>query len=123
MKDEGFLEDINNILSSGVVPNLFGKDEIPGIIDAVRKPALQAGCDETTDALWKFFIDRVRSNLHVVLAVSPIGDSLRNRCRMYPGLVNCTTIDWFHTWPSEALQEVAMKVIIKLHIPHAIYKV
>ena len=31
----------------------------------VRKPALQAGCDETTDALWKFFIDRVRSNLYV----------------------------------------------------------
>jgi hypothetical protein len=22
---------------------------------------------------------------------------------MYPGLVNCTTIDWFHTWPAEAL--------------------
>ena len=66
MKDEGFLEDINNILSSGVVSNSFGKDEIPGIIDdAVRQPALQAGCDETTDALWKFFIDRVRSNLHV----------------------------------------------------------
>lgn len=66
MKDEGFLEDINNILSSGVVPNSFGKDEIPGIIDdAVRQPALQAGCDETTDALRKFFIDRVRSNLHV----------------------------------------------------------
>ena len=40
---------------------------------------MQAGCDETTDALWKFFIDRVRSNVHVVmLAVSPIGDSLRN---------------------------------------------
>ena len=83
---------------------------MPGILDAVRKPALQAGFEETADALWKFFIDRVRSNLHVVLAVSPIGESLRNRCRMYPGLVNCTTIDWFHTWPAEALQEVAMKV-------------
>ena len=110
IKDEGFLEDINNILSSGVVPNLFAKDEIPGIFDAVRKPALAAGLDEVPDVLWRYFIDRVRANLHVVLAMSPIGDSLRNRCRMYPGLVNCTTIDWFHTWPSEALQEVAMKV-------------
>lgn len=86
---------------------------MPAILDSVRKPALQAGFDETADVLWKFFIDRVRANLHVVLAVSPIGDSLRNRCRMYPGLVNCTTIDWFHTWPAEALQEVAMKVILK----------
>jgi len=63
------------------------------------------------DVLWRYFIDRVRANLHVVLAMSPIGDSLRNRCRMYPGLVNCTTIDWFHTWPAEALQEVAMKFL------------
>ena len=87
IKDEGFLEDINNILSSGVVPNLFGKDEVPGIFDAVRKPALAAGLEEVPDVLWRYFIDRVRANLHVVLAMSPIGDSLRNRCRMYPGLV------------------------------------
>ena len=79
---------MNNILSSGIVPNLFSKDEVPGILDAVRKPAVQAGLDETTDVLWAYFIDRVRANLHVVLAMSPIGESLRNRCRMYPGLVS-----------------------------------
>lgn len=114
IKDEGFLEDINNILSSGVVPNLFPKDEIPNIIDSVRKSALSAGLDDTNDIMYNFFIDRVRSNLHVVLAMSPIGSSLRNRCRMYPGLVNCTTINWFHTWPAEALQEVAMKFLAQV---------
>jgi dynein heavy chain len=114
IKDEGFLEDVNNILSSGVLPNLFAKDEMPAILDAVRKAAIQQGREETPDALWAFFIDRVRANLHVVLAMSPIGDSLRNRCRMYPGLVNCTTIDWFHTWPAEALQEVAMKFLAQV---------
>ena len=111
IKDEGFLEDINNILSSGVVPNLFGKDDIPGILDAVRKAAVQAGLEEVTEQLWAFFINRVRNNLHVILAMSPIGDSLRNRCRMYPGLVNCTTIDVFQVWPAEALQEVALKFL------------
>jgi dynein heavy chain, axonemal len=122
IKDENFLEDINNILSSGVVPNLFPKDELPAIFDAVRKPAIQSGCDENSDALWRFFIDRVRSNLHVVLAMSPIGDSLRNRCRMYPGLVNCTTIDWFHTWPAEALQEVAMKFLATVELKEDDYR-
>ena len=26
---------------------------------------------------------------------------------MYPAFVNCTTIDWFHEWPQDALLEVA----------------
>jgi dynein heavy chain len=53
IKDEGFLEDVNNILSSGVVPNLYGKDEMPAILDSVRKPAVQAGYNETSDGLWR----------------------------------------------------------------------
>jgi len=122
IKDEGFLEDINNILSSGTVPNLFPKEDLPGILDGVRKAAVKAGCDETTDALWSFFIDRVRANLHVLLACSPIGDSLRDRCRMYPGLVNCTTINWFHIWPAEALQEVAMKFLASVEFDHEEYR-
>lgn len=43
--------------------------------------------------------------------MSPIGESFRNRTRMYPGLVNCTTIDWFQPWPADALVEVATKFI------------
>ena len=46
--------------------------------------------------------------------MSPIGSSLRNRCRLFPGLVNCCTINWFHTWPSEALQEVGIKFFAKV---------
>jgi hypothetical protein len=59
----------------------------------------------------EFFIDRMRSNLHIVLAMSPIGDGFRNRCRKYPSLASCTTIDWFHDWPGVALQEVASKFL------------
>ena len=35
----------------------------------------------------------------------------RNRIRMYPALVNCTTIDWFSEWPYDALLEVADKYL------------
>lgn len=59
---------------------------------------------------------RVRENLHVVLAMSPIGESFRNRTRMYPGLVNCTTIDWFQHWPADALVEVATKFIQDIQV-------
>lgn len=35
----------------------------------------------------------------------------RNRIRMYPAFVNCTTIDWFSEWPQDALLEVAEKYL------------
>lgn len=58
IKEESFLEDVNNILQSGEVPNLYGRDEIPQVLDGVRKGAKQAGVEETTEALWRFFVDR-----------------------------------------------------------------
>lgn len=33
--------------------------------------------------------------MQVVLCLSPVGEAFRERCRMFPGLVNCTTIDWW----------------------------
>ena len=45
--------------------------------------------------MYNLFIERVKENLHVVLAMSPIGDAFRNRLRMFPSLINCCTIDWF----------------------------
>lgn len=44
--------------------------------------------------VYAFFIERARTNLHVVLCLSPIGDAFRTRLRMFPSLVNCCTIDW-----------------------------
>ena len=43
IKDESFVEDINNILNSGEVPNMFPMDERVAIIEAVRGPAAKSG--------------------------------------------------------------------------------
>lgn len=53
------------------------------------------------------FIIKAKTNLHLVLAMSPIGEDFKRRLRMFPSLVNCCTIDWFLPWPKEALQSVA----------------
>lgn len=44
--------------------------------------------------------------MHLVIAMSPIGDAFTTRLRMFPSLVNCCTIDWFTEWPEEALEGV-----------------
>lgn len=112
---EEFLEDINNILNSGEVPNLFEPDEYERMITGSRAAAKEAGVHEgDREAIFSFFINRVRNNLHIVLCMSPVGDSFRTRCRMFPSLVNCCTIDWFTEWPSDALLSVAKSSFVQM---------
>jgi len=46
---------------------------------------------------------RVKANIHIIIAMSPLGDVFTTRLRMFPSLVNCCTLDWFTDWPDEAL--------------------
>ncbi|XP_071775394.2 dynein axonemal heavy chain 3 [Centroberyx gerrardi] len=113
IKDEAMVEDINMLLNTGDVPNIFPADERADIIEKVQGIARMEGkkIDATPLSMYNFFIDRVKANLHIVLAMSPIGDAFRNRLRMFPSLINCCTIDWFHAWPNDALEMVAHKFL------------
>merc|ERR1711976_294626 len=61
--------------------------------------------------IWKLFIERVRNNLHIILSMSPIGNSLKIWCRKFPAIVNCCTIDWYDSWSGDALQSVANRLL------------
>ena len=113
IKLESFLEDINNVLNTGEVPNLFAKDEIAQIAEAVTVRAKKAGINEGAPAQekFKFFVQECRKYLHCVLCFSPVGDAFRERLRKFPSLVNCCTIDWFSEWPADALQSVATQFL------------
>jgi len=104
--EEGFLELVNNMLTIGMVPALFDEDGKKQMTERIRDEAKKKGIPESKDDLWNYFLDKVRDNLHIVLAMSPAGDVLRIRCRNFPGLVSNTCIDWFFPWPEEALISV-----------------
>jgi dynein heavy chain len=110
VKDE-FLVFINDILSAGYIPELFAKDEMDGIISKIRPEAKSNGTEDAPGPIFQFFIDKVRKNLHMALCFSPVGDVFRVRARMFPGLINCTSIDWFHEWPEDALIGVAERFL------------
>ncbi|XP_029991393.1 dynein heavy chain 1, axonemal [Sphaeramia orbicularis] len=114
IKSESFLEDINNILNSGDVPNLYAPDEQERILIAMKSVVQDLGQQLTKANLMAAYIRRVRSNIHTVLCMSPIGEVFRARLRQFPSLVTCCTIDWFSAWPEEALQAVATSFLSEL---------
>uniref|UniRef100_A0A665VEB7 Dynein axonemal heavy chain 7 n=1 Tax=Echeneis naucrates TaxID=173247 RepID=A0A665VEB7_ECHNA len=122
IKLESFLEDISNLLNTGEVPNLFAVDEKQGICEQMRVLDRQRALDKQTNgsplSLFNMFIERCRTQLHVVLAMSPIGDTFRNRLRRFPALINCCTINWFQTWPEDALQAVACRFLEDVEMTH-----
>jgi len=109
IKNEVFLETINSVLMTGEVPGLFAKDEMLAMTadlqSAFKKE--RPGMEETQDNLKQFFTDCVRDNLHLVLCMSPLNPKFPIRARKFPGLISGPTIDWFLSWPEEALVSVS----------------
>ncbi|RLN55940.1 hypothetical protein BBJ29_006588 [Phytophthora kernoviae] len=116
--EEAYLEDINGLLNTGEVANLWANDELVQMNEALEPAATASGVNAGNSAeLYNFFVGRCRTNLHVVLALSPIGEAFRRRLRMFPSLVNCCTIDWFAEWPDEALRSVADYFLVDIELP------
>ena len=117
IKMSSFVEDINNLLNTAEVPNLFASDEKAGLSEKCRPGAKAAGRSLNTPAeAWAFFVERCKANMHIVLAFSPVSDAFRARLRSFPALVNCCTIDWFTSWPDDALLAVAVRFLAEVEM-------
>ena len=146
--EDGFLELINNMLTTGMVPALFTDEERGAIYESVsrsissfpdeenfssrlkvREEAMKNGASPAKESIWQYFVTKCSVNLHVVLCMSPTGDTLRTRCRNFPGkiesnrkekfdvfslrsgLINNAIIDWFLPWPEQALLAVSTSLL------------
>ena len=105
--NEQMLEDINGILNAADVPNLYKKEDFEVIMEVGEKECNARGVAPTTMNRFTCYVNRVKMNIHMDIAMSPLGEVFRNRLRKFPSLVNCCTLDWFTEWPEEALREVA----------------
>ncbi|EPY29285.1 hypothetical protein STCU_04632 [Strigomonas culicis] len=109
---------LNDMLSSGNVPELFNQDERDGIVGSITNEVKAAGFTDYTnpDVCWEYFINKVRSNLHILLCFSPVSKNFATWCRQFPALANTTVIDWFLKWPEQALKSVAFRFLSEIDL-------
>ena len=53
---DSFLEDINCVLNSGEVPDLFDNDDVDAIAMDLKRAAAEAEIPDTREAVFEFFI-------------------------------------------------------------------
>ena len=96
-KNIKFLEDVHLLLTTCDIPNLYNKEQMLELVEKMQQVAQQERLmiELTPLNMHSKFLERCKQNLHLVVTLSPVGDSLRNYIRCFPSLLNCCTIDWF----------------------------
>ncbi|XP_076466964.1 uncharacterized protein LOC143298129 [Babylonia areolata] len=112
LTDAVYLDAINSLLISGEYPHLFSNDEMDGLLQAIH-PAMKREFPSSSMDPMKFFVSRVKSNLHLILCMQPSSDLLRDAYNKYPGLLSGCQINWLCDWPQETLLGEASYFIAK----------
>eukprot|EP01022_Parablepharisma_sp_SALTPOND_P028312 TRINITY_DN70784_c2_g1_i1.p1 TRINITY_DN70784_c2_g1~~TRINITY_DN70784_c2_g1_i1.p1 ORF type:complete len:4393 (-),score=612.94 TRINITY_DN70784_c2_g1_i1:3426-16604(-) len=117
INNDAFLEDMNSILNTGEVPNLYSKleknDNKDDLISKLRENILlhhKKTCTLDEEVL-ETLKEHSKENLHIVFTMSPMSEQFRHNLRKFPSIVNCTTANWFLPWPEEALRSVAQQYL------------
>mmetsp|Transcript_41826 Transcript_41826/g.82044 ORF Transcript_41826/g.82044 Transcript_41826/m.82044 type:complete len:4055 (+) Transcript_41826:307-12471(+) len=111
--DEGVLEDVNSLLSAGQVPGLFSQAEIDSMLQPIKE---EWGNDGRFKNCWDFFVDRIKTNLHIVLGMDPAHSLFSTRCESNPALLVKCTIMWMGKWDRSGMVQVPfnrLKTILK----------
>ena len=107
ISDDFYLEDINNMLNNGEIPNLLDSNNLQTYKENIPAEFTMNKKLNSDSEILASLVELCKAKIHFVICMSPIGESFRKRILMFPSLVNCTTIDWFLPWPEEGLSAVA----------------
>lgn len=78
---------------------MFPDDERESVLNQLRDEALAMGAGPSKESVWQYFVSKSANNLHIVLGMSPVGDTLRTRCRNFPGELCCSDLLDFNIIP------------------------
>ena len=113
ISDDILLDYVNQQLLNGRIAGLFQKEDMDSIITDIRSLFREhnSGKQENEENLLEFFWDRVSKYFHFVFCFSPSGEKLAKWLKQFPGFLSCCSIDWFHSWPVEALISLSKNIV------------
>ena len=107
------LEDLQNLLINGQIPQLYERDEF----EAIKAELAASEVTFMNDINFgELFYQRVKKNLHIILVFSPFGSVFKDSMLSFTALRNETTIDWYMPWSQDALESVAHASLVKAKI-------
>eukprot|EP00755_Sulcionema_specki_P032815 Sspe_Gene.20010::Locus_7312_Transcript_1_1_Confidence_1.000_Length_13148::g.20010::m.20010/K10408/DNAH; dynein heavy chain, axonemal len=109
------LVDVCDFMHNGDIPEVFSNEDKDDIIRKVRVEVRTAMIIDSMENCWRFFTEKVRNKVHVVMCFSP-GEPLRVRLRRFPALALNAVVDWFHSWPTDALITVGRRMLADLEL-------
>eukprot|EP01091_Cochliopodium_minus_P010435 TRINITY_DN2760_c1_g1_i1.p1 TRINITY_DN2760_c1_g1~~TRINITY_DN2760_c1_g1_i1.p1 ORF type:complete len:4604 (+),score=1553.39 TRINITY_DN2760_c1_g1_i1:76-13887(+) len=105
--ESNFLELMNTLLASGDVPGLYEGDEYSALMQQCKEGISRNNLMiDNEEEMYKWFVDNVRKNLHVVFTMNPASPDFHNRSATSPALFNRCVLDWFGDWSNTALFQV-----------------
>jgi dynein heavy chain, axonemal len=115
--EESMYVDLNCIISSGIVYNLFTNDEKSewlGSIKQMKEYEDLANLDD--QAVWEIFLQRTMEKIRIILCMNPLNQNFTKILRSFPALINNTSIGWYEAWPEPALFYLAQREFSKLEL-------
>jgi len=100
------LEDINSLLSSGEVPGLYLPNEVDPLCTPIKDLFANLAGKTQAKTVWGLFCERVKSNLHIVLSMSPTHPDFGLRTESNPAIYTKCCIMWLNTWSLAGFKDV-----------------
>ncbi|XP_063982735.1 dynein axonemal heavy chain 7-like [Diachasmimorpha longicaudata] len=125
------LMDINCLISTGEIPNLFpADDERQEIIKSARLPAQNGdrNLEIGTIEVMNYFYEQCQEKLHFIIYVNLFDETRCHRhanyrlLKLYPNILNFCLIDCFQDWPQEAFHQLSMKFLQDLTVINSFTK-
>jgi dynein heavy chain len=101
--DEAFFENVYNFITSAEISGLLNVDDWRAM--SALFPEEPNGPSVQTQ-----FWAAAGEYVHVVLCLSPAGNTLRTRLRQYPCLLGCCSVSWLLDWQHDSLKEISAKL-------------